>query len=156
MEIKITLFITLLFYALVISQSFFYILAMSGAMKNMQVATYIESRKLLDSRLRSTMNTVYYLALIATIALIAFCTINPGGMLFICSIIALVGLSADIALALKGNIPLNNVINTWTPSSYPENWKEYRARWFTIYNVRQAANIIGFISLLAGLVFGFN
>jgi uncharacterized membrane protein len=156
MEIKITLFITLLLYAFVISQSFFYILAMSNVLKNMQPSTYIESRKLLDKNLRTSLSIVYYLALIASVLLTAFCVINRSGVLFICSIIALAALLADIALTIKGNKPINETINTWSVSNYPSDWKEYRSKWFMIYNIRQVANIIGFVSLLAGLVFGFN
>jgi hypothetical protein len=155
MEIKITLFITLLLYAFVISQSLFYILAMSSVLKNMQPATYIESRKLLDKNLRASLPVVYYLALISSIALTAFCVINPSGVLFICSVIALTSLLADLALTIKGNRPINEIINTWSASDYPANWKEYRSKWFMVYNFRQVVNIIGFVSLLAGLVFGF-
>jgi len=156
MEIKITLFITLLLYAFVISQSLFYILAMSNVLKNMQPATYIESRKLLDKNLRASLPAVYYSALIASIALTAFCVINPSGVLFICSVIALVALLADLVLTIKGNLPINETINSWSASDYPANWKEYRSKWFMIYNIRQSANIIGFVSLLAGVIFGFN
>lgn len=155
MEIKITLFITLLLYAFVISQTFFYILAMSRVTKSMQPVTYIESRHLLDKNLQSSLSLVYYLALAASFALTSFCVINPSGVLFICSIISLVSLIIDVALSLKGNVPLNKIINTWTASNYPANWKEYRSKWFMIYNIRQIANIIGFVSLLAGLIFGF-
>ena len=69
MEIKITLFITILLYAFVISQSFFYILAMSRVTKSMQPVTYIESRQLLDKNLQGSLSLVYYLALAASIAL---------------------------------------------------------------------------------------
>ena len=155
MEIKITLFITLLLFAFVISQSFFYILAMSNVLKSMQPSTYIESRKLLDKSLRASLPVVYYLTLIASVALVAFCVINPSGVLFICSIIALAALLADLALTIKGSRPINETINTWSAADYPANWKEYRSKWFAIYNIRQVANIIGFVSLLAGLVFGF-
>jgi hypothetical protein len=155
MEIKITLFITILLYAFVISQSFFYILAMSNVLKNMQPATYIESRKLLDKNLRGSLPVVYYSALIASIALTTFCVINPSGVLFICSVIALAALIADLVLTVKGNMPINETINTWTASDYPANWKEYRSKWFMVYNMRQVVNIIGFVSLLAGLIFGF-
>lgn len=154
MEIKIALFITLILYAVVISQSFFYILAMSNTMKNMQAAVYIESRKLLDRNLQSSLQTVYYLALAASVLLIAFCITNPSGLLFICSVAALALLLVDVVLALKGNIPLNKIFNSWTSSQYPDNWQEYRAKWFIIYNLRQFANIIGFVILLTGLVFG--
>ncbi|HET6994193.1 MAG TPA: hypothetical protein VFI06_04375, partial [Chitinophagaceae bacterium] len=102
-----------------------------------------------------TLRLVYYLALIASIALTSFCVINPSGVLFICSVISLLLLITDIALSLKGNVPLNKAINSWTASDYPSNWKEYRSKWFCVYNIRQAANITGFISLLAGLIFGF-
>lgn len=156
MEIKITLFITLLLYAFVISQSFFYILAMSRVLKEMQPAAYIEARQLLDKNLQVSLRSVYYLALAASVALVAFCVVNPVGLLFICSIVALVSLIVDILLSLKGNVPLNKIINTWTVSDYPRNWKEYRSRWSAIYMIRQAVNITGFISLLAGLIFGFN
>ena len=74
--------------------------------------------------------------------------------MFTCSVIALVALVIDIAIAMKGNIPLNKTINSWTPAQYPNNWEQVRANWFSLYHVRQAINIVGFISLLAGLVFG--
>ena len=154
MEIKITLFITVMLYAVVISQSFFYMLAMSNVTKSMQPGTYIESRKLLDQNLSSSLAAVYYLALAASILLVSFCVINPSGLLFICSVVALLSLIIDIVFTLKGNVPLNKIINTWTISDYPANWKEYRTKWLSIYNIRQAANIIGFVSLLTGLIFG--
>jgi len=155
MEIKITLFTTLLLYAFVISQSFFYILAMSRVTKSMQAVTYIESRQLLDKNLQSSLSLVYYLALASSIALTAFCVINPSGILFVCSVVSLVSLIIDVVLTLRGNVPLNKIINTWTASNYPADWKEYRSKWFSVYTFRQVANIIGFISLLAGLIFGF-
>jgi hypothetical protein len=154
MEIKITLFITIMLYSVVTSQSFFYMLAMSDTMKNMQAATYIESRKLLDKNLLGSLQPIYYLTLAASFALVVFCVTNPSGMLFICAIIALILLLVDSVLAIKGNIPLNKIFNSWTASAYPDNWKEYQSRWFTIYNVRQAANILGFLVLVSGLIFG--
>lgn len=154
MEIKITLFITLLLYAAVISQSFFYMLAMSNVMKNMQATSYIEARHLLDRNLRNSLTGVYYSALLSSIALTAFSVTNPKGLLFICSIIALIALIIDVLLTLKGNKPLNRTINTWTASNYPSNWKQYRSKWFAFYSARQVINLTGFIVLLAGMIFG--
>ena len=112
MEIKITLFITMLMYSFVISQSFFYILAMSGTLKKMQAETYIETRNLLTKNLQAPLQLVYYTAFSSSILLTAFCVVNPSGLLFICSVIALTALVADVLLAVKGNIPLNNFINS--------------------------------------------
>lgn len=154
MEIKITLFITLLMYAFVISQSFFYILAMSSTLKKMQAGTYIETRNLLTRTLQAPLQVVYYTALAASLLLTSFCVVNPHGWLFITSVIALVTLVADVVLATRGSVPLNNYINSWTSSNYPEDWQQYRSKWFNVYHIRQGLNITGFISLLAGLVFG--
>jgi uncharacterized membrane protein len=63
-------------------------------------------------------------------------------------------LIADIILILKGNIPLNKTINSWSPSRYPENWSEYRAKWLATYRIRQVINLSGFVVLVAGFVFG--
>ena len=156
MLIKITLFITLMTYAFIVAQSFFYILAMSGASKKMQVSSYIETRKLIDVELQSKLSLVYYLALAASILLTAFSVVNPNGILFTSSVIALLALVIDITVALKGNVPINKKINTWTSSNYPENWQQVRNKWFSLYHVRQAVNIAGFVCLLAGLVFGIN
>ncbi len=154
MEIKITLFITLLAYAVVISQSFFYLLAMGSVCKNMKPATYIESRKLLDDRLSKTLAAAYYTTLLASIALTAFCVTNPSGLLFISSIISLIALLTDMVLAIKGNQPLNKIINTWTTNEYPNDWEYYRNRWFVFYNTRQVINLTGFIVLVGGVIFG--
>ena len=154
MLIKITLFLTLVGYAFVISQSFFYVLAMSDATKKMQAAAYIETRKLIDHELQHSGYLMYYATLAACVALTAFSVVNPGGLLFISASIALLALVADILIALKGNIPLNRAINEWTPTTYPSNWQQYRSRWFNIYHIRQGINIAGFVILLAGLIFG--
>jgi hypothetical protein len=154
MAIKITLFITLVCYAFVVCQSFFYILALSGATKKMDASAYIETRKLIDKELSTSLYIVYYLALAASIALTAFSVVNPQGILFISSVVALVALVADILLSVKGNIPINRTINSWTTNEYPANWQQYRSRWFSLYQIRQFVNIIGFIALLAAIVFG--
>jgi len=154
MEIKITLFFTLLLYAAVVSQSIFYLLAMGPASRNMNATTYIESRKLLDDRLSKTLGRTYLLTLLVSIALTGICITNPSGLLFTISVISLTALIADILLAIKGNRPLNEIINNWTVSNYPEDWYRYRSKWFAFYRARQIANLTGFTVLAAGIIFG--
>ena len=154
MLIKITLFITLVTYAFIVAQSFFYILALSNATKKMGPSAYIETRKLIDEELQTKLSLVYYMALAFSILLTAFSVVNPNGILFTSSVIALVALVIDIAIALKGNIPLNRTINTWSANRYPDNWQQVRSKWFSLYHVRQVVNIAGFVCLLGGLVFG--
>jgi uncharacterized membrane protein len=75
-------------------------------------------------------------------------------LLFISATIAFVALIADTLLTVKGNLPINDIINTWSSDSYPTNWTDYRAKWFNVFQYRQIINIVGFVTLLIGAVFG--
>ena len=79
---------------------------------------------------------------------------NPGSLVFITATIAFVALVADTLLTVKGNLPINDIINNWTADNIPANWADYRTKWFNIFQYRQIANITGFVSLLIGAVFG--
>ena len=153
MLIKIVLFINLLSYAVIVSQSFMYILALKNTQLALRAPGYIEMRQLIDMNMRSRFRYVLYLALAGSLALLILHVNNPGSISFITAAIAFVALVIDIVLTVKGNLPVNDVINGWTPESYPANWQEVRQQWFTIFQYRQIANITGFVSLLAGMVF---
>jgi hypothetical protein len=115
---------------------------------------YLQFRKLIDIAMRANLKYVIYLALAGTVVLWVMTIKTPGSFIFIATSIALAALVIDILLALKGNIPVNNIINSWTAESIPSNWQEYRAKWLDIFRYRQIANITGFLSLLAAAVFG--
>jgi hypothetical protein len=144
MNIKITLFITLFLYAVIISQRMFYILGMSKVLNGMQAIACIDTRKLPGQHLRASPRIVYYVSLIASVALIAFCLVNSSGLLFICTVIAPVCLLVDLVLTGKGNIPINKIFNSWMATDYPADRQQYRSRWFSFYHMRQHANMIGF------------
>jgi hypothetical protein len=154
MEINIILFINILLYAIITSQSFAYIIALSNVQKNLQANTYIEVRKLLDRNFMKKYTRIVYLALLSTTLLTVLTSVQPDCLLFITSFIAWLALIIDAILAVKGNMPINRTINNWKHDNYPANWHEYRKKWFNVYNKRQVINIIGFLCLLLGIIFG--
>jgi uncharacterized membrane protein len=97
-----------------------------------------------------------YGALLANLLLVALTVRDPGSILFITCAIAFVGLLADVLFTIKGNLPINEVMNKWSQNQYPDNWMEYRKKWLEVFRYRQIANIAGFMSLLIGLVSGFT
>lgn len=154
MTTRIILLFTLLAYSIIVSQSFMYILSLKHVQLNLDANAYIELRKLIDASMRANFKYVIYAALLTNLALVLSTIKNPGGLLFISASIALVALIIDVLLTVKGNLPINDTINTWSSNSYPANWEEYRAKWLSIFQYRQIASITGFISLLIGAVFG--
>jgi hypothetical protein len=154
MEINVIIFINLLLYAMLVSQSFSYIIALSNVQRNLEAPTYIEVRKLLDKNFRKKYSLVVYLVLVSSTLLTVLCSVQPDCMLFVTSFIAWLLLIVDVLLTLKGNMPINKIINTWTEDNYPADWSTYRTKWLTVFQKRQIATILGFLSLLLGVVFG--
>lgn len=154
MTTKIILIITLIAYAIIVSQPFMYILSLKDVQLHLDVNTYTEVRKLTDISMRASFKYVIYAALIANILLIIATVKTPGSIGFITAVIAFVALLAEVLLTLKGSLPVNDIINTWTANNYPSNWTEIREQWFSIFQYRQIATILGFISLVAGSIFG--
>ena len=151
---KITLFATLLAYSFIVSQSFMYILALKDTQLALGGSSYTEVRQLIDANMRSTFKYPVYAALLTSLLLVIVNLKTPLSISFITASIAFIAIVVDTILTLKGNLPLNDIINSWSPTNYPANWKDIRQQWLTIFQYRQIANIIGFLSLLAGAVFG--
>ena len=154
MLVKVVFLFTILAYSIIVSQSFSYIIALKNIQLSLNAGSYIELRKLLDVNFRANFTYVVYAALITNLLLVLTTLKNPSSLLFITAAIAFVALIADTLLTVKGNLPINDVINTWSSDNYPTNWADYRTKWLNIFHYRQIANIIGFVSLLIGAVFG--
>lgn len=151
---KMILLVTVLSYSVVASQSFMYVLALKNTQLGLNGGTYTEVRRLIDANMKTVLTYVICLALLAQIALLVANVKNPASLLFVSACIAFVALVADVVLTLKGSMPLNALINGWSPKNYPANWMEIRQQWFTVFRYRQIVTITGFIALLAGAVFG--
>jgi uncharacterized membrane protein len=155
MAIKLVLLPTLLAYSIIVSQSFMYILALRGVSLRLDALTYIELRKQIDQSMRATFKYVIYAALLLNLLLVVVIAVsNSFSVLFFASVISFIALVIDTMITVKGNIPVNNIINNWTANDHPANWSDYRTIWLRYFRYRQIANIIGFVSLVAGAVFG--
>ena len=154
MATQVILFLNLLVYSFIVSQSFSYIISLENVQKNLSVLSYIEFRKLTDKNFRAKFKWVFYAALIIGPVAIYLTGKNSGTVLFITTTISYVAFWIDAIIMIKGNLPINTLINTWTSENYPQNWMAYRDKWLSVFHLRQLANITGFISLLTGIVFG--
>ncbi|HAK78112.1 MAG TPA: hypothetical protein DCM71_14665, partial [Runella sp.] len=139
MATKIIFFITILAYSIIASQTFMYILSLKQLQLGLNAESYLEIRKLTDTLMRANFKYVIYTALLANLLLVIFTVQTPKTWLFISASIAFVALVADILLTLKGSLPINDVINSWSVHTIPANWQSVREQWFTIFQYRQIA-----------------
>lgn len=153
MLVQLTLVITFILYAILASQSFMYILALKTVQLKLEAPAYIKLRQLIDASMMATIKYVMYAAMIFNTLLVVLLIRTHGGLLFCTALFSAIMLLVDILITVKGNLPINAVINTWSPNSYPSNWFEYRDRWLRFFRYRQIAVITGFVSLVVGTVF---
>jgi uncharacterized membrane protein len=133
-----------------------YLLSLQHVQLNLDANAYTQLRQLTDASMRSNFKYVVYAALLMNLLLVLVNGKTPSSWAFMTALIAFIALVVDTLLTLKGNLPINDMINTWTVDHYPANWADYRSQWFRIFHYRQVANIIGFVSLLVGAVFGYK
>jgi uncharacterized membrane protein len=154
MTTKLILLFTILAYAMIASQAFMYMLSLKQVQINLNAEAYATIRKLTDASMRASFKYVIYAAIIANLLLVAITVKNPASLVFLCAAISFLCLVGEILLTLKGNLPINDVINTWTPGNIPANWESLREKWFTIFQYRQVVSITGFVLVVIGAVFG--
>ncbi|MBD2705872.1 hypothetical protein IC229_35065 [Spirosoma sp. BT702] len=58
----------------------------------------------------------------------------------------------SVLVAIRGNVPLNQVMKRWSATELPVNWLSIRDQWLTYHRWRAWVNMIGFIFLLASLL----
>ena len=151
---KIALLVTLLAYSMIVSQSFMYLLSLKRTQLGLAASAYIEFRKLIDANMRSYFKYPIYAALLGNLLHLVLTIKNPGSLLFISTAASFIALIIDTWITMKGNLPVNDIINTWSADNYPENWTDFRAKWLRLFQYRQMANITGFVCLLIGAIFG--
>lgn len=147
------LFIALITYSVIVSQSFMYMLALRDTQLEMNAADYVLFRKLVDRNMQVKFRYVTYAALLFALLLIPIAFLDGSLTLIVASIVAFVMLVVDTLITVKGNLPINIIINTWTEDRYPADWEAFRARWLQFYRYRQILNLTGFMALVAGTVF---
>jgi len=134
-------------WVLLVSQHAFYAVGLGDAQRALTGPAYVELRNAIDVVMRRNLPLVYVATLVWTIVLVA--RGGPGRIWFV---VALVGLLADAGIMLSGSVPINELMQTWSPANLPADWEVHRAAWLDVFRWRQIAVAIGLIGMLLGTV----
>ena len=151
--IKFIRILHLLSYVLVASQVLFYLFILCKALKAVSLENYFELRKVIDSLMVKRFKFMYYSCLVLSIATVIASATEPASLFFISSAIALIFLSIDLAITLRGSVPLNALSHSYGSTSKNVSWENVRIQWLDYMKYRGIAIVLGMAGLLAGLVF---
>ena len=148
--LSIALLASLVTYSVVASQPLSYLVALGDAQRALSAPAYIELRQHVNAVMVRRVPVIYLCALVALVVLL-FLAARSGVVLILgTAALALACLVADAILMTRASVPVNSVIDAWTVTDHPADWRDRRARWFAIFGYRQVALLVGFGSLLLG------
>lgn len=147
-------FATLLLFALVVSQPFFYLLALGAVSDSLSGPTYVEMRQAINRVMNRRLVPLYVATLVSALLLCGLAARAGALGLALGSAGAIVGLAIDAVLAVRRNVPINNVMDTWNTADLPAEWADHRRRWRDAFATRQAVLAAAFACLLTGTLAG--
>ncbi|HTF81682.1 MAG TPA: hypothetical protein VL947_08150 [Cytophagales bacterium] len=151
MTFKIIRLLHLLNYLLIAAQVLFYLFALSDALELLRIEHFLEFRKSVDKVIVGRLTFAYYSCLALSLLTLVVSIKQGDAVFMVTTALALLCLLGDLIIAVKGNIPLNHLINAGGPHM---DWHVIRARWLCYINYRGILITVGMLSLFVGLLFG--
>jgi hypothetical protein len=150
--IRVAFVLSLIAYSFVASQPLFYLVALGRAQRALSAPAYIELRQHVNAVMTKRVPLIYGGALATVLLVLALSIWIRSASGLVASAVALVCLAADVFLMLRANVPINAVVDRWSPTEYPDDWERFRAQWFETFAYRQIVLLAGFVALLVGAV----
>lgn len=142
--------LTLFAFTLVMSQPLFFLFALGRASLGISGPAYVELRQRINAAITRPLVVVYAITFVGCLA-VAGLAAKAGATTTAVGVgLAALTLAVDLAIAAKGNVPLNAEMNRWDPSAPPSDWPEKRAAWHRIFAVRQVVLCLGFVAFVVG------
>jgi hypothetical protein len=110
---------------------------------NLSPAAYIAQQQNMLASLNVIMISLVVIATVIT--LVSAWLQKSDKSIFITLLIAAVFFFACIIISRFGNQPLNNIIMTWTSSTFPENWADLRNQWWSFHIMRTIAELVALV-----------
>ena len=128
---------SLIAYSVVVSQPLAYILFLGRAQRALSGPAYIELRQHINPVMSRRLPATYVATIAILLLLLVLSMHGAKWKLLIAATVALFCLVIDIVFMTRENVPINGVIDGWSTTDYPENWEDYRRKWFAVFGYRQ-------------------
>lgn len=143
--------VTLLLFALVVSQPFFYALALGQASTQLSASAYVELRQRINAVIAKPLVQLYGGTIVSCIFVVVLALRVSATVLVVCSVLAALSLVVDLVIAVQRNVPINQRMNGWSTAEVPSDWETHRAQWNAAFTVRQVVLTLGFVALVVGV-----
>jgi Domain of unknown function (DUF1772) len=153
MRLKAARFVSLVLVMLVTGVFWGSWLGLSRSMQTFTPDTYLAIGHAMIANLGPVMPALVILAVLSQLVLL-FELRSSGLRAILPTLIAFVLFLIAVAITLLVEVPIDNQIRTWTPTSLPADWMSIRDRWEAFHVVRTFSALGGLIVLTAATTLG--
>lgn len=122
---------------------------LNRALRALPADVYITTKQSMDRELPTLAKPLTIAALLAMAGATTTSAVSgAAGVAALAGAGTLAGLVALVAV-LRGDLPINELMDTWNPADPPADWQRWRERWEGAFVVRATALLLAFGSLVA-------
>jgi uncharacterized membrane protein len=126
-------------------------IALTRTMSNLKPEVLIAVVRQLSKNMATVMTPLTPLSLLSTVPVLVLSFHNHRATFFL-TMAALVLFAITLLITLIIEVPIVKKIESWTPSSLPDNWEQLRDKWGSFHYLRVIPAMVGLGLMAVGLV----
>jgi hypothetical protein len=139
--------LSLLLFAVALSQPLFYWMALGQATRQLSAAAYVELRQQVNLAIEQRLIRLYIAALVSLLLMLGCSLVAHRWALATGAVVAILSLVGDLILAVRLNVPINKRMDGWSLASIPDDWQDQRVLWDSALGIRRIVMLVGFATL---------
>lgn len=124
---------------------------LNPALRSLDGATYLAVKRAADVTFPTIARPLMLGSLLATGILVVVALISGDALVTALAVVTLLSLVATLAAILRGDLPINRIMSSWTSTTMPADWEMVRARWEGFFRIRMLANTVALAALVAAV-----
>jgi uncharacterized membrane protein len=134
--IKLVQFLSIMLYVLVAGVMWGTWLSLARTMTNYDATTFLADGKHMIENLATVMEVLMISAVVVGLIVVVLLFWIRSTVAALSALAALVLMVAVMVITLAVEVPIDNMIATWTEATLPSDWEQIRARWATFHTLR--------------------
>ena len=134
--LKLTQFASIMLYVLVAGVMWGTWLSLARTMTEYDAATFLADGKHMIANLASIMEVLMISALVVGLVVVALLFAARSTVAGWLALAGLLLMTAVLVITLAVEVPIYELINTWTEETLPPDWQEIRAKWAAFHTLR--------------------
>ena len=134
--LKLTQFVSIMLYVLVAGVMWGTWLSLARTMTEYDAETFLADGQHMIANLATVMEVLMISALVVGLVVVVLLFAARSAVAGWLALAALLLMIAVLVITLAVEVPIDELINTWTEETLPADWQEIRAQWAAFHTLR--------------------